>query len=154
MSGETVFALKAWDVEQLGQALETRFPGENQVSGVEILGLAPRFIPGEFARLHLEVHLPAGLFPEPRARLEQYLRGAYVRYSLRREGVRYRFDLPPKALKKKILFGGSFETRERDQGYFASLDVGPKFDLMAFLRLFGGQGLARRARVRVSDIEW
>ena len=154
VSGETVFALKAWDVEQLGQALETRFPGENQVSGVEILGLAPRFIPGEFARLHLEVHLPAGLFPEPRARLEQYLRGAYVRYSLRREGVRYRFDLPPKALKKKILFGGSFETRERDQGYFASLDVGSKFDLMAFLRLFGGQGLARRARVRVSDIEW
>jgi hypothetical protein len=154
MSGETVFALKAWDVDELEQALETRVFGKDLASGVEILGLVPGYTPGEFARLHLEVHLPADLFPEPRARLEQYLRSAYLRYSLRREGVRYRFDLPPKALKKKILFGGSFETREGDQGFLASLDVGPKFDLMAFLGAFGGQGLAHRAQVRVSDIEW
>ena len=91
---------------------------------------------------------------EPRARLEQYLRGAYVRYSLRREGVGYRFDLPPKALKKRILFGGAFETREEDRTFFASLDVGPKFDLMAFLLTFGGRGLASRAQVQVSGIEW
>ena len=102
--------------------------------------------------MHLDVHLPADLFPEPRVWLEQHLRGAYLRYSLRREGSRYRFDLPPKALKKKILFEGSFEVREK--GFFASLDVGAKFDLAAFLQTFGQRALARHARVQVSGIEW
>jgi radical SAM superfamily enzyme YgiQ (UPF0313 family) len=154
VSGETVFALKAWDVKALERELETRFFSKNLVSGVEILGPAPGFTPGEFAMLHLEMHLPAEPFPKPRVRLEQYLRGAYVRYSLRREDGGYRFDLPPKALKKKILFGGFLETREEDQGFSASLDVGPKFDLMAFLRTFDGRGLAQRAQVRVSDVAW
>jgi radical SAM superfamily enzyme YgiQ (UPF0313 family) len=154
VSGETVFALKAWDSKALERALETGFFEKNPVSGVEILGPAPGFTPGEFAMLHLEVHLPAGPFSKPRVRLEQYLRGAYVRYSLRREDGGYRFDLPPKALKKKILFGGSFETREGDPGFSASLDVGPKFDLGAFLRMFDGQGLAQRAQVQVSDVAW
>jgi len=159
VSGETVFALEAWDLEPL----ETGFFLENPVSGpvsgpvsdshlTHIIGPAKRFEPGIFARMHLDVHLPADLFPEPRVRLEQYLRGAYLRYSLRREGSRYRFDLPPKALKKKILFEGSFEVREK--GFFASLAVGPKFDLVAFLERFGRRNLAHHARVHVSGIEW
>jgi hypothetical protein len=154
VSGETVFGLKAWDVEALERALETKFFGENAASGVQVLGPAIGFKPGEFARLHMDVHLPADFFPEPRARLEQYLRGAYVRYSLRREDTHYRFDLPPKTLKKKILFAGSFGAQEDDRGFSASLDVGPKFDLMAFLGTFGGEGLPRHAEVRVSQIEW
>ena len=113
-------------------------------------------MPGEFARLHLDVHLPGEHFSNPRVRLEEYLRGAYVRYSVRREEERYRFDLPPKTFKKKILFGGFFETRESKEGeeFFASLDVGVKFDLMAFLQTFGGKGLHHHARVQVSMIEW
>jgi len=113
---------------------------------------AEGFEPGVFTRMHLDMHLPADLFPEPRVRLEQYLRGAYLRYSLRREGSRYRFDLPAKSLKKKILFGGSFEARE--EGFFASLNVGAKFDLAAFLQTFGQRNLAHQARVQVSGIEW
>jgi len=151
VSGETVFGLKGWDLEPL----ETGFFPENPVSGLQLtrlLGLAEGFEPGMFTRMRLEMHLPAALFPEPRVRLEQYLRGAYLRYSLRREGNRYRFDLPPKALKKKILFEGSFEVREK--GFFASLDVGAKFDLAAFLGTFGQRALARHARVQVSGIEW
>ena len=46
------------------------------------------------------MHLPGDFFPKPRARLEQYLRAAYLPYSLRREGDGYRFDLPKKALKE------------------------------------------------------
>jgi hypothetical protein len=71
---------------------------------------------------------------------------------LRREGVHYRFDLPRKALKKKILFDGFLETQE--DGFLASLDVGPKFDLGAFLQTFGGENLFRHARARVSGIRW
>jgi len=150
LSGETVFDLKAWDVEGLQRTLAD--PRERMGMGFEIVGPAEGFTPGTFTRLHLDVHLPGDLFPEPRARLEEYLHGVYLPYSLRREGGGYRFDLPRKALRKKILFGGSFEMRE--DGFFAGLEVGPKFDPMAFLRTFGGRGLFRHARMRVSGIRW
>ena len=149
MSGETVFALKAWDVEALRGTLADS--GEHIGVGFEIIGPAEGFTPGVFTRLHLDVHLPGDFFPQPRVHLEQYLRSAYLRYSLRREDIRYHFDLPRKALKKRILFGGWFEVRE--DGFFASLDVGPKFDLMAFLHTCGAN-LFRHAKVRVSEIEW
>ncbi|MFQ6100970.1 MAG: B12-binding domain-containing radical SAM protein [Anaerolineae bacterium] len=150
VSGEAVFGLKAWDVEALRRTLAD--PRGRVGLDFEIVGPAERFTPGAFTRLHLDVHLPGDLFPEPRVRLEQYLRGAYLPYSLRREDSGYRFDLARKALKKKILFDGSFETRE--EGFFASLDVGPKFDLLAFLQTFGEKHLSRHAQVRVSMIQW
>jgi len=163
MGGETVFALKAWDVEALETSFgrtETRFFGKNLVS-TRIVGPVEGFTPGAFTQLHLDMHLPGKFFPEPRARLEEYLRSAYLPYSLRREsarprGVRYRFDLPAKALKKKILFDGFFEIREDEHGggLFASLDIGPKFDLLAFLRTFGEENLSRHARLEVSGIRW
>jgi len=166
VSGETVFALKAWDAASLCQALSDS--QELAGSGFEIAGLAGEFRPGEFRpgefrpgefrpgefrRLHLDIHLPSAFFPEPRARLEEYLRGAYVPYSLRREGEkRLVFDLPQKALKKKILFGGFIEVREND--FIASLEVGAKFDLGAFLRTFGEGNLACYAQVSSSKITW
>jgi radical SAM superfamily enzyme YgiQ (UPF0313 family) len=153
MGGETVFALRAWDADALRRTLaDVR---EYRGAGFEILRMVEPeegFTPGAFSRMRLDVFLPEGFFPEARGRLERYLRGAYVPYSLRREGDGYRFDLPRKALKKKILFGGFFEVRE--DGFFASLNVGPKFDLMALLQSFGGEGLPRHAQVRTSGIEW
>ena len=152
VGGETIFALKAWNAE----VLEAGFFPKNLVSGFEIIGPAEGFTPGVFTGLRLDVHLPGDIFPEPRVRLEEYLRSAYLRYSLRRDGARYCFDLPRKSLKKKLVFGGFFEPYESEggEGLFASLDVGPKFDLLAFLRTFGGEGLFRHARVRVSEIGW
>ena len=154
VSGETVFGLRAWDVAALERTLETELLGKNLVPGIELLGPAIGFTPGEFIRLRVDLELPAKFFPQPRIHLEEYLRGAYVRYSVRRESTGYRFDLPPKALKKKILLGGSFETRVEDRGFHSSLEVGPKFDLLAFLGTFGGQDLVCQARVRVSEVKW
>ncbi len=155
MSGETVFALKAWDFGALEMGIETRSLSLRLQKN--LVSPANDFVPGVFTRLRLEVRLPGEFFPNPRARLEEYLRGAYVRYSVRREAGGYRFDVARKALKKKILFGGFFckrsDAREGDE-FFASLDVGPKFDLMAFLRTFGGKGRHHHARVRVLEIEW
>jgi hypothetical protein len=153
VSGETVFALHAWDAEALSRALAD--PRDHHGAGFQLVRIVrpdEGFTPGTFSRLHLDVALAEHFFPEPRLRLEQYLRGAYVPYSLRREGDGYRFDLPPKAFKKKVLFGGFFEARE--DGFFASLDVGPKFDLMALLQSFGEENVSRHARVRASGIEW
>jgi hypothetical protein len=153
MGGETVFALRAWDAEVLRRTLADA--REYRGAGFEILRVVEPeegFTPGAFSRMRLDVFLPEGFFPEPRGQLERYLRGVYVPYSLRREGDGYRFDLPRKALKKKVLFAGFFEVRE--DGFFASLDVGPKFDLMALLQSFGGEGLPRHAQVQVLEIEW
>jgi radical SAM superfamily enzyme YgiQ (UPF0313 family) len=150
VSGETVFALKAWDTAALQHTLaDTR--GHARL-GFEIVSLAEEFSPGAFSRMHLDIYLPGEFFPEPRARLEEYLRGAYLPYSLRREGERLTFDLPAKALKKKILFGGFVE--EQGVGFLASLDVGTKFDLGEFLETFGGSGLVYHAHTRVSGIAW
>jgi len=151
VSGETVFALKAWDAE----ALHQMFFGapEHTGDGPELLGLAEGFSPGEFRRLHLDLHLPGEFFPQPRTRLEEYLRGAYVPYSLRREDEhRLAFDLPAKALKKKILLGGFIE--EREEGFLARLDVGAKFDLGEFLGKFGEKRRSLHAQVQVSAVQW
>jgi hypothetical protein len=150
MSGETVYALKAWDVEELARVLSE--PRGTHEEGFQIVGPAEGFMPGKFTRLHLDVHLAGELFPEPRRTLEGYLGGAYLPYSLRREDGRYRFLIPAKGLKKKVLFDGFFETVQ--DGFYASLDVGPKFDLMAFLQAFGQRNLHRQAEVRVSGIQW
>jgi len=150
MSGETVFGLKAWDAARLRRALAD--PRERSGPGFEIVGAADGFTPGEFTRLHLDLLLPDRFFPDARRKLELYLRQAYLPYSLRREGGSYRFVLPAEALKKKLLFDGLLEMQE--EGLFASLDVGPKFDLAEFLGAFGQGNLFRRAQMRVSGIEW
>jgi hypothetical protein len=150
-SGETVFALKAWDETILHRALAD--PAGHTGQGFDILGKAEEFIPGRFSRLHLDIRLPDRYFPEPRARLEAYLRGAYLPYSLRREGEkRLVFDLPKKALRKKIVFGGSIETQ--DDAVLATLEVGPKFDLEAVIGEFPGENLHRHAQISISKIEW
>jgi hypothetical protein len=99
------------------------------------------------------VHLPAAAFPEPRRALDRYLRRVYVPYSLRREeGAGYRFDVPKKGLKKKLLLGGILE--EREDGFYTTMDIGWKFDLMAFLAEFEERDLHRHARVSVSALQW
>lgn len=151
VSGETVFALKAWDATALYQTLFDA--PEHTDDGLELVGPAKEFSPGEFQRLHLDIRLPGEFFPKPRARLEEYLRGAYLPYSLRREGEkRLVFDLSSKALKKKITFGGSIE--EWEGGFLVSLDAGAKFDLGEFLGRFGEKGLSCHAQVQASDVQW
>ena len=153
MTGETVMAVKAWDVEQARSLLST--PCEDAEVGLQIVGLAEGFIPGTFTRVHLDLDLPAEVFPQPRQTLDRYLQDSYLPYSLRREdseGKRYRFQVPSKGTKKKILFDGFFEVTE--ERFHASLEVGPKFDLMALLELFGRRNLFRHARAHVFDVRW
>ncbi|MEM2125668.1 MAG: hypothetical protein QXQ53_04655, partial [Candidatus Methanosuratincola sp.] len=140
----------AWDVA----VLEGRLAGGCAATGFEVRRPADEgFAPGVFSRLDLELRLCAGLFPEPQMHLEQYLRSEYVAYSLRREGKGYRFELPVKALKKRVLLGGFFELG--DDGFYARLEIGPRFDLTAFLHTFDdGKELAGQALVRVLRVEW
>lgn len=131
LGGETVFALRAWDADALRAALSALSAlGE----GVEVLGPVEDFTPGTFAKAHLMLSLPVPL-PTARAALEGYLRGAYVPFSLRREGEGYGIEVPPRGLKKKVLFGGRLEGQE--ERTVVVLEVGPKFDLLTLLGTAG-----------------
>jgi radical SAM superfamily enzyme YgiQ (UPF0313 family) len=156
MSGESVFALYAWEAEGLRRALsETRGAAQDRFA---IVGPAEGFSPGVFATLHLDLGLAATHFDQPRHRLETYLRDAYVPYSLRREdalspgATRYCFQVPEKGLKKKVLFGGYFEVGET--GLDAGLEIGPRFDLRQLLEQFGPSYHLSYAKLRTSHIRW
>lgn len=151
--GETVFALKAWDSAALVHTLTTtEGSSDEKVTGFEFLSLAEGFEPGRFRRMRLSLTLPVADFPDAGRRLLDFLRAAYVPCNVRREGAGYRFDLPAKALKKRVLFQGDYE--QSADGFAARLVVGPKFDLHGFLRSFGEPDLHRLARVAISDVEW
>jgi hypothetical protein len=151
-----VFALYAWDVDALLDALAQ--PGAGQEPPFEVLRVVDGFVPGVFTRLRLSLHLPAAQFDAPRQHLEQYLAESYVPYSLRREeastagATRYRFDLPAKSLKKKVLLGGYFEYSEA--GFDACLEVGPRFDLFALLGQFGLVNSIHYTKLECIDVHW
>ncbi|MGD1991667.1 MAG: radical SAM protein [Anaerolineae bacterium] len=148
--GETVYALKAWDPDGVIDALAA---AEADVApGLEVLGTAEGFVPGQVDRMRLSLVLPKVYFPNAGQQLRDVLREAYVPCNLRREGAGYQFDLPARALKKRILFEGRYE--EVDDGYRMDLVVSPKFDLLAFLRAFEVAERYRLADVAVSELEW
>ncbi|MEA3310414.1 MAG: radical SAM protein [Chloroflexota bacterium] len=146
--GETVFALKAWDVDDL--LWELSGP-EAAASESAYLGVAADFEPGNFRQLRLNFTLPVRQFPAAGRRLRTYLQAHYLPNNVRREGQCYRFELAQKALKKQILLAGSY--RETEEAFQAELAVGPKFDLGGYLSSFGGGvGRARGVPVALSAL--
>lgn len=119
---------------------------------VHVIGPAGNFQPGVFTRIHLDLILDRISFPQPRRQLEEMLHESYVPYSLRREENGYRFEVPPKGERKKVLFAGHFGDDEHT--FWASLDVGPRFDLLAYLERFGPPYHAAYAGLRSSQISW
>ena len=169
MPGESIFALYAWDLDALGSLLlpPDHDPVDNPAGrwttvhreqssrkeiSIQIIGPAAHFQPGLFSRVHLDLTLDDEAFPQARRQLEDLLHEAYVPYSLRREETGYRFEVPPKGRRKKVLLSGHFGIDEHT--FRASLDVGPRFDLLAFLERFGPPYHAAYAGLRSSQVEW
>jgi len=150
LCGETVFAFKAWDPDALLRALAMGEKGLRRF--FRYISLAEGFQPGRFERASLGLRLPRDPFPDAVRHLQAFLRAIYVPCNLRREGDRLRLDLPPKALRKRVIFGG--EAEEDGDVCHLYLEVGPKFDLLGFLRSFGRPDLYRLARVSVLDVSW
>ena len=148
--GETIYAIKGWDAAALVDALGSA--GAGVAPGLEVLGLAEAFTPGQVDRMRLSLRLPAAHFPNAGQQLRDVLRAAYIPCNLRREGDGYRFDLPAKALKKRVLFEGRYA--EIYDGYRIELVVSSKFDLLGYLRSFGDPERYRLADVAVFDLEW
>ncbi len=140
--GVLPFALTAWDREALQAALTAH--GAELAMGVRLVDVLPA-APEGFARAHLRLHLPPEIFPAAHEVLRDALRAEYVACNLRRQDAGWTLDLPAQALKKKVVFAGSYtpETGVLD------LTVGPKFDLLGYLRRFPRADATRWARVRV-----
>ncbi|MEJ5308720.1 MAG: radical SAM protein [Anaerolineae bacterium] len=134
--GETIFALKAWDITKLVQVMGRGSERESGGAGEEVrfLGWADGFEPGTFARAELALTLPSLHFPDAGSQLRCFLHAAYAPVNVRRVGESYVFDVPEKALKKKLLFEGEFSQDET--AFTARLVVGPKFELLDYLRSF------------------
>jgi len=79
--------------------------------------------------------------------LRRFLHAAYAPVNVRRVGEGYVFDIPEKALKKKLLFEGEFSQDETT--FTARLIVGPKFELLDYLRSFPEPERWRQASVEV-----
>jgi hypothetical protein len=93
------------------------------------------------------MHLSTAHFEHPRRQLEAYLDDAYVPYTRRREPpqiggeVRYRFEIPEKGLKKRVLYGGYMEIGERGL-------------LLGLLERFAPAYHVPYADLRISQIRW
>jgi hypothetical protein len=154
MSGESVFALYAWEADALQAALSA---STAEARPFDVVRPASGFRPGMFEQVHLELYLPAVQFEHPRQLLERYLEEAYVPYSLRRQETRtkgarrYRFDVPEKGLKKKVVFGGHFE--QGPEGLRAELEIGHRFDLLTLLEPASVE-LIPYVQAHISQIRW
>jgi radical SAM superfamily enzyme YgiQ (UPF0313 family) len=146
--GETILAVKAWDLPALGMALASADPFFN---GMRFLGWLDDYEPGTFDRARIRLTLPSEHFPEAGQRLRRFLQDAYVPVNLRRVNEGYRFDVPEKARKKRVLLAGHFE--QDAASFTAELEVTPKFDLVAYLRSFRGRDRILEAQVEVIELE-
>lgn len=150
--GETVVALKAWEPTTL---VEELVADADLPEGVRVLGPLDGFEPGNFGRVRMRLVLDGSHFPDAGRALRRYLQDQYVPVNLR--GLSevgpsaYAFDIPDKALKKRVLFEGSF--REVEGRFEIEVVVSPKFDLVDYLRSFSTPGRYREARVEVVSLD-
>jgi radical SAM superfamily enzyme YgiQ (UPF0313 family) len=145
--GETIVALRAWDLELLEAAL---MEGQELPDGVQFQGWVAGFEPGGFVRARFRIDLPADHFPDAGRALRRYLQAQYVPVNLRGADHGYVYDIPDKALKKRVLLAGAFaEIRGR---YHLDLVATPKLNLVDLLSSFTEPGRFREARVEVSEL--
>jgi len=100
--------------------------------------------------MELALTLPTMYFPDAGSQLRGFLHAAYAPVNIRKVGEGYAFDVSEKALKKKLLFEGEFSQDEA--AFTARLVVGPKFEMLDYLRSFSKLEYWREARVEVKRL--
>lgn len=145
--GETVFALYAWDTDVLK---DTLMENATALAELRFIRWLDDFTPGAFERATLTLVLPTRHFPEAGHQLRRYLQEQYVPVNLRRTDGGYLFDVPKKALQKRMLYAGQFS--QDDACFQCEITVSPKFDLKGYLQSFDDPYWAEEARVEVSAL--
>lgn len=146
-SGETLFALKAWDLPLLLAALGA---GPREITpGIRWLGGVEKFEPGVFRSVDMELQLPMKFFPDAENAFQTWLKTRRVAFSLRRTERSLRLQLDPK--KKSFLSAADLEPQA--DGMLCHLTAGPAFDPGDFFATLGGVALARQAGVCIRRVE-
>ena len=146
--GRTLLSLLAWDPEELRRELGSSTAAVPAAGlALEPEPLASAQLPGGYRRLELRLELPERLFPEPGARLQEYLASRHAPATLRREGQSSRLEPAEKARKKGVLLAGRFEPVQG--GMRLELSVGPRFEPRAYLALFRDPDAWREALIEV-----
>ena len=135
-AGETVVALKAWDVRRLEakiQAFQATAAQQTRPSlHLEVLEILPAFTPGRFvsATWQMESDATVSLLE---AGVVAWLKELHLPFTLRRVGVGACLDLAPAALRKGFVSAAS--CRENNGRSLAEMTMTPKTDLLTLLRL-------------------
>ena len=138
--GQTLVAVTAWDADSLGEAIEDP-DGPLSLWESQQGREAVR-------RINMRLELPTALFPDPAARLAEYLRNHHAPVTLtRRDGVET-LVVPEKSMKKQMLLAGACR-RVNDATVF-QLVLGRKPFLGDFLSL--STSAARDARAEITQI--
>ena len=135
--GRSVFALTAWEPEELAAALQ------------EVALLTAEREPA-IAEIRLRLYLPGRFFPQADERLGQYLRAEHAPATVRRAGAELRLELGARALKRRVLLAGVL--RAVEGGVAAELTIGPRFRLRRYLDLFPEPEAWRRALAEVLSV--
>jgi hypothetical protein len=159
--GETVVGIRAWDTAALDRlTAHVALPG-----GALLRGLVSSFTPGQFETMRVRLILPVAHFPDAGRGLRRYLQDQHVPVNLRGMSAAeladvgfdagavasaYRFELPEKARKKRVLVEGIYV--EREGRFEVELVVSPKFDLVDYLRALPGPSRFREARAEVLEL--
>ena len=146
-AGETIIALKAWDLRRLEARIrECAMGGSAPVSGaagrrltqpplhgheLEIIEVLPLFTPGKFTSATWQVVSEAKA-SVLEATLVAWLKEVHLPFTLRRLEAGACFELAPAALRKGIVLAAS--CREADGGSRAEVTFTPKADLLTLLR--------------------
>ena len=147
-SGETIFALKAWDTNKLLAAL-ARFASEKVRWLGQVfpsLGKDSRPI---FQALEIELRLPTEFFLDAENIFQHWLKARHIAFSLRRTDRGLSLQLDP----KRKTFIAKADLQRHDAETLFHLNVGPAFDLADFFIACGDTNLARQASVSIRRIE-
>jgi hypothetical protein len=141
--GQTVVALTAWDTGSLDRLMA----GTGGLFGPP----APAHLPGVFRTLRVTLDLPGDGFPDAPGSLATFLKDRYAPATLTGSGGTWRFSIPEKSVKKRMLLSGIFTTTA--EGTRAELLIGPKLMLGEWLQSFGERGIPRRALAEITAVD-
>lgn len=147
-AGETVFALKAWDSDRLIRALAE--VGTGACRDVKFLSMADGFKPGVFKRVEVDLALHVDSPDEAASRLSAFLRETHLPVSIRREGGGYRLEVQGKGGKREVLLGGTYCIE--GSTFKAHLEIGPRFNLQAFVCGIRGDEYAPDVAIDISHL--
>ena len=130
IGGETVLALKSWDNDRLATALSRL--GAGVCDEVSFLSFVESFTPGVFRQVHVDLDMCVAAPADAGSRLSAFLRDSHLPVSILRADDCYRLEIKGKGPKRDILICGTYSVV--GDHFLAHLDIGPKFDLQAFMR--------------------